>query len=180
MSIDTGSMCTKLDPVVNNTDDGWRDAMQWAGAFVASFKSPETRRAYRRVATLSSWFAWLEDEAVNVGNAAARVRRPRRHAAPQPWCHRNELTDLLAAGNRMMPHNAAAIVRRLASATTSPNGPSTATQRSSWWRPPRGDGGGLNRLRVAPPDRAELRLPDGSRGCREPGAGGISHGRRAA
>ena len=125
-------------------DPAWRDAMRWAGAFIASFKSPETRRAYqrdihcwfvfcaahrlhpftdvrrthielylwelerqlpapanttlyRRVATLSSWYAWLEDEEINVGNPAARVRRPRRHVKPQPWCNRNELTDLLAA-----------------------------------------------------------------------------------
>ncbi len=25
------------------------------------------------------------------------MRRPHRHDAPQPWCNRNELTDLLAA-----------------------------------------------------------------------------------
>ena len=138
-------MSTEFDlSVANADDDRWREAMQWAGAFIASFKSPETRRAYqrdlhcwfafcaihglnpfvavrrthielylrqleqadpppanatlyRRVATLSSWFTWLDDEEVNVGNAAARVRRPRRHPAPQPWCNRNELTDLLAA-----------------------------------------------------------------------------------
>lgn len=51
----------------------------------------------RRILTLSSWFTWLEDEEINVGNPAARVRRPRRHARPQPWLDRNELTDLLAA-----------------------------------------------------------------------------------
>ncbi len=125
-------------------DASWHDASRWAGAFIASFRSAETRRAYRRdlhcwfafcalhrveplgsvrrthielylrepethdpppanatlyrrVATLSSWFGWLEDEEVLVGNPASRVRRPRRHPAPQPWCNRNELTDLLAA-----------------------------------------------------------------------------------
>jgi len=51
----------------------------------------------RRISTLSSWFTWLEDEEISVGNPAARVRRPRRHARPQPWLDRNELTDLLAA-----------------------------------------------------------------------------------
>ncbi len=139
-------MSSESDLTVATTDEaGWRDAMRWAGAFIASFKSSETRRAYqrdlhcwfgfcavhrlhpfadirrthielylrqlerqvtppsnatmyRRVATLSSWFAWLEDEEVSAGNPAARVRRPRRHDAPQPWCNRNELTDLLAAG----------------------------------------------------------------------------------
>jgi site-specific recombinase XerD len=117
---------------------------RWAGAFLAGFKSIETRRAYRRdlecwfafctahqlhpfrgvrrthlelylrdlerqeappapgtlyrrVATLSSWFRWLEDEDVTIGNPAARIRRPQRHARPQPWLNRNELTDLLAA-----------------------------------------------------------------------------------
>jgi site-specific recombinase XerD len=51
----------------------------------------------RRISTLSSWFTWLEDEEINAGNPAARVRRPRRHTRPQPWLDRNELTDLLAA-----------------------------------------------------------------------------------
>jgi len=51
----------------------------------------------RRISTLSSWFTWLEDEEISVGNPAARVRRPRRHTRPQPWLDRNELTDLLAA-----------------------------------------------------------------------------------
>lgn len=125
-------------------DPSWDEALQWAGAFIASFRSRETRRTYqrdlhcwfafcavhdlhpfkgvrrthlelylrqmeghdtassnatlyRRIATLSSWFAWLEDEDVNAGNAAARVRRPVRHTGPQPWLTRNELTDLLAA-----------------------------------------------------------------------------------
>jgi site-specific recombinase XerD len=50
----------------------------------------------RQISTLSSWFTWLEDEQINVGNPAARVRRPRRHSRPQPWLDRNELTDLLA------------------------------------------------------------------------------------
>ena len=51
----------------------------------------------RRISTLSSWFTWLEDEDLSVGNPAARVRRPRRHTRPQPWLDRNELTDVLAA-----------------------------------------------------------------------------------
>jgi integrase/recombinase XerC len=51
----------------------------------------------RRISTLSSWFTWLEDEEISIGNPAARVRRPRRHARSQPWLDRNELTDLLAA-----------------------------------------------------------------------------------
>jgi integrase/recombinase XerD len=51
----------------------------------------------RRISTLSSWFTWLEDEDLSVGNPAARVRRPRRHTRPQPWLDRNELTDVLTA-----------------------------------------------------------------------------------
>lgn len=49
------------------------------------------------MATLSSWFRWLEDEDVTIGNPAARIRRPQRHSRPQPWLNRNELTDLLTA-----------------------------------------------------------------------------------
>lgn len=122
----------------------WREADQFAGAFIAGFRSADTRRGYqadlrcwfefcarlqlhpfrelrrthlelylrelenrdprlanttmyRRVATLSSWFRWLEDEDLNVGNPAARMRRPSRHPIPQPWLDRNQLTDLLAA-----------------------------------------------------------------------------------
>lgn len=103
-------------------------AQVWAEAFIAGFRSPDTRRAYRRdlscwldycadhdlhpytgvrrthvegylrhledhrpplpnttlrrrICTLSSWFSWLEDEEVSVGNPAGRVRRPRRHRA---------------------------------------------------------------------------------------------------
>ncbi|MGH8886069.1 MAG: tyrosine-type recombinase/integrase [Egibacteraceae bacterium] len=125
-------------------DTGWREALRWAGAFVAGFASAQTRRSYqrdlrcwfsfcvthdlhpykgvrrthmelclrelekqlpcpsnatpyRRISTLSSWFSWLEDEEMVVGNPAARVRRPPRHPRPQPWLDRNELTDLLAA-----------------------------------------------------------------------------------
>jgi integrase/recombinase XerD len=59
---------------------------------------PSNATLYRRISTLSSWFFWLEDEEVIVGNPAARVRRPSRHPRPQPWLDRNELTDLLAAG----------------------------------------------------------------------------------
>src|SRR5919106_5476073 len=60
-------------------------------------RSPTYTTLRRRISTLSSWFTWLEDEDINVGNPATRVRRPRRHARPQPWLDRNELTDLLAA-----------------------------------------------------------------------------------
>jgi site-specific recombinase XerD len=131
--------------VVQSDDVNLGEATQWAEAFLAGFKSTQTRKAYRRdldcwfafctthhlhpfrgvrrthlelylreleiqdlplapgtlyrrVATLSSWFRWLEDEDVTVGNPAARIRRPQRHARPQPWLNRNELTDLLAAG----------------------------------------------------------------------------------
>jgi integrase/recombinase XerD len=59
--------------------------------------TPASATLYRRIATLSAWFRWLEDEDVTVGNPAARVRRPQRHPCPQPWLNRNELTDLLAA-----------------------------------------------------------------------------------
>ena len=130
--------------VVDVEEPGWREAVAWAGAFVAGFSSDQTRRSYRRdlecwfafcashslhpfaglrrthvelylrqlealeppparctlyrrVSTLSSWFRWLEDEDVLVGNPAARVRRPQRHPSPQPWLNRNELTDLLSA-----------------------------------------------------------------------------------
>ena len=40
---------------------------------------PANTTRYRRIATLSAWFAWLEDEDLLVGSAAARVRRPIRH-----------------------------------------------------------------------------------------------------
>jgi len=59
---------------------------------------PSAGTLYRRISTLSSWFRWLEDEDVIVGNPAARVRRPHRHPRPQPWLNRNELTDLLTVG----------------------------------------------------------------------------------
>jgi integrase/recombinase XerD len=119
-------------------------AIAYTEAFIAGFRSPATRRAYRRdlecwltfcgdqgvhpytgvrrtdveaylrqleqhrpplangtlrrrISTLSSWFTWLEDEDLGVGNPAARVRRPRRHTRPQPWLDRNELTDVLTA-----------------------------------------------------------------------------------
>ncbi len=58
---------------------------------------PANATLYRRISTLSSWFRWLEDEEFNVGNPAARMRRPTRHPTPQPWLDRNQLTDLLAA-----------------------------------------------------------------------------------
>ncbi|MFN2556790.1 MAG: tyrosine-type recombinase/integrase [Nitriliruptorales bacterium] len=58
---------------------------------------PANATLYRRISTLSSWFRWLEDEEFNVGNPAARMRRPTRHPTPQPWLGRNQLTDLLVA-----------------------------------------------------------------------------------
>jgi hypothetical protein len=42
---------------------------------------PAPGTLYRRVATLSSWFRRLEDEAVTIGNPAARISRPHRQAA---------------------------------------------------------------------------------------------------
>lgn len=125
-------------------DGDWDEALRAAAAFLAGFRSADTRKGYRRdlscwlefcatnelhpyrdvrrthvevylrqleqqhpalanstlrrrISTLSSWFTWLEDEEINVGNPAARVRRPRRHSRPQAWLDRNELTDLLAA-----------------------------------------------------------------------------------
>jgi integrase/recombinase XerD len=57
----------------------------------------QQRHAVPALATLSSWFGRLEDEVINLGNAAAPVRRPARHTGPQPWLTRNELTYLLAA-----------------------------------------------------------------------------------
>ena len=133
-------MPTAFTPLTN----GAADPTNCAEAFIAGFRSPDTRRAYRRdlqcwlglcmdhgvhpyaavrrthveayllepeqhvpplangtlrrrICTLSSWFTWLEDEDISVGNPAACVRRPRRHARPQPWLDRNELTDVLAA-----------------------------------------------------------------------------------
>lgn len=50
---------------------------------------PAPGTLYRRAATLSSWFRWLEDEDVAIGNPAARIRRPQRlplSADPaDPW-----------------------------------------------------------------------------------------------
>jgi integrase/recombinase XerD len=63
----------------------------------AQLPRPSNATLYRRISTLSSWFSWLEDEEVIVGNPAARVRRPSRYPRPQPWLDCNELTDLLAA-----------------------------------------------------------------------------------
>ncbi|MBY5163578.1 tyrosine-type recombinase/integrase [Salsipaludibacter albus] len=134
-------MTVNTDPIPLDDDP---EAVRVAGAFLAGYASPATRRAYRvdlrywfafchchrlhpyqgirrthlelylreleqltpkpanttryrRVATLSAWFGWLEDEDLNVGNAAARIRRPLRHRRPMPWLDRNQLTDLLAA-----------------------------------------------------------------------------------
>ena len=105
------------------SDGRWQDAVRWAGAFIASFRSPDTRKAYqrdlscwfgfcamhglhpyqgvrrthvevylrqleqqtpplanatlrRRISTLNSWFTWLEDEDIGVGNPATRDPRP--------------------------------------------------------------------------------------------------------
>ena len=136
-------MDTTASVVVGTDAQGWQEARQWAGAFLAGYASAQTRRSYcrdldcwfafcaahqlhpfvglrrthlevylreleaqpspptpgtlyRRISTLSSWFRWLEDEDLIVGNPAARVRRPHRYPRPQPWLKRNELTDLLA------------------------------------------------------------------------------------
>lgn len=75
----------------------------------ASHPRPAATTIYRRIATLSAWFRWLEDEHVNVGNPAARVRRPLRHPRPQPWLNRNQLTDLLAAAEDEGGHAYAAV-----------------------------------------------------------------------
>lgn len=183
-------MSTSTTMTTPSAGDGdWNEALRAAAAFIAGFRSPGTRKGYRRdlacwlefcaahdvhpfagvrrthvavylrqleqqvpalanstmrrrISTLSSWFTWLEDEEINIGNPAARVRRPRRHNRPQPRLDRNELTDLLAEitlnprtheaidqaldgrtigplllnqwGNRMQRHNAAAIITRLA------------------------------------------------------------------
>jgi len=69
-----------------------------ASARAAGSGVGEVDAAAAGISTLSSWFTWLEDEEVNVGNPAGRVRRPRRHSRPQPGLDRNELTDLLAGG----------------------------------------------------------------------------------
>ena len=118
-------------PATSSGDGHWDDALRAAGAFLAGFRSADTRKGYRRdlscwlefcaahqlhpyvgvrrthvevylrqleqqmpalanstlrrrISTLSSWFTWLEDEEINVGNPAARVNRPRRHSRPQP------------------------------------------------------------------------------------------------
>lgn len=47
----------QVEAVVVDVDDpGWREAVQWAGAFVAGFQSDKTRRSYRR--DLQCWFAF--------------------------------------------------------------------------------------------------------------------------
>lgn len=51
----------------------------------AQLPRPSNATLYRRISTLSSWFAWLEDEEVVMCNPAAGVRRPSRHPRPQPW-----------------------------------------------------------------------------------------------
>lgn len=107
----------------STADEHWQDALGAAAAFLAGFRSADTRKGYqrdltcwlefcaahdlhpcvgvrrtpvevylrqleqqvpalanstmrRRISTPSSWFTWLEDEETNVGNPAARVRRP--------------------------------------------------------------------------------------------------------
>ncbi len=62
-----------------------------------STPGPANATLYRRISTLSSWFRWLEDEELNVGNPTARIRRPTHHPTPQPWLARNQLTDLLVS-----------------------------------------------------------------------------------
>jgi transposase-like protein len=48
---------TEFDPAVAATDDvDWQEATRWAGAFLASFKSVQTRRSYRR--DLECWFTF--------------------------------------------------------------------------------------------------------------------------
>lgn len=47
----------RLDAVLAAVDDpAWEEAIGWAGAFIASFASPQTRRAYQR--DLHCWFAF--------------------------------------------------------------------------------------------------------------------------
>lgn len=53
-------------------DTRWREAMRRAGAFLASFKSPETRRGYQR--DLHCWFAFC----------ATHDLHPYRGGAPNP------------------------------------------------------------------------------------------------
>jgi hypothetical protein len=50
--------------------DAWDDVLQWAGAFLAGFKSVQTRRSYRR--DLDCWFAFC--------------RAPRLHPYLMIWC----------------------------------------------------------------------------------------------
>jgi hypothetical protein len=49
-----GAIMSRFVIATESTNVGWQDAVQWAGAFVASFRSPDTRKAYQR--DLSCWF----------------------------------------------------------------------------------------------------------------------------
>ncbi|MGH8904082.1 MAG: site-specific integrase [Egibacteraceae bacterium] len=69
----------------------------------AQLPRPSNATLYRRISTLSSWFSWLEDEEVIVGNPAARVRRPSRHPHPQP-CKRSRVFPMF--DHRISPHGA--------------------------------------------------------------------------
>lgn len=139
-------MTTKPNPDSAHLEDaGLAMATRWAGAFLASCSSPQTRRAYRR--DLHCWFDFCarhhlhpytpasavptssctcapwragtrppprrlstvastrsargtggsRTKTSSSATPAARVRRPHRHVAAQPWLIRNELTDLLGA-----------------------------------------------------------------------------------
>lgn len=45
----------EFDTVMVELDgDDWQEAVQWAGAFLAGFRSVQTRRSYRR--DLDCWF----------------------------------------------------------------------------------------------------------------------------
>jgi hypothetical protein len=101
----------------------------------------------RRISTLSSWFTWLEDEDISVGNLAARVRRPRRHTRPQPWLDRNELNGLCiseacAAGGGSGPRHGPGRARSASCCggwvgAGRPNDPSASAHRCprQWWEP---------------------------------------------
>lgn len=49
------------------------------------------------LATLSSWFAWRTKRSTPA-TPPPGCAAPARHVGSQPWCNRNELTDLLAVG----------------------------------------------------------------------------------
>ncbi len=50
-------MSYELHQILTRADDtGWREALQWAGAFIAGFASAQTRRSYQR--DLHCWFGF--------------------------------------------------------------------------------------------------------------------------